>query len=139
MPTARPRTATTVIDVESVIREGGGLVDTATLFYRSELLQSIPRFRAFFSLDYTSQIHGALRGGLLYLDEVMSVYRYRSKGAWSTRTFNDAAKKAAHHQKLIEMLRLLDEDTNGQYHDTIATRTAHLAFELDILLHSYRV
>ena len=71
------------------------------------------------NFDYTIQIHGALRGGVLFLNDTMSVYRLMTNGSWSQRTSADPQKGVAHWQQVITMLSVLDKDTAGKYGESI--------------------
>ena len=66
--------------------------------------------------DYTLQIQGALRGGMLYLPDTMSLYRYRHPGSW-TAAHRDEPRKA-----LARMLDALDAETDGRFRRAIRRR-----------------
>lgn len=119
-----PKDKDTIIPIEEVILGEGGYVYVATnsLFYRSSLLNDIPLFRKKLSLDYTMQIHGALRGGMLYLKDTMSAYRLLSRGSWTERMQNNPAKRNNLFLKKQEMLRVLDEETDHRYSSVIEKR-----------------
>ena len=104
-----------VLSTEKVIDGGGGYVATASLFYRAELLRNLPKFRQFLRLDYTSQIHGSLRGGILYLADCMCVYRVMADGSWTSRMSKDKEKSDKHFNKIQEMLCILNEETEKKY------------------------
>lgn len=108
-----------LIPLEEVITGGGGYVATCSLFYRAEINKAIPAFRKNLGLDYTLQIHGALRGGMLYLHENMAVYRRGVKGSWSARTNSSREKLKQHYKRIDTMLSELDRDTGYQYTDCI--------------------
>lgn len=119
-----------VFSPEEVIRGGGGFVATASLFFRTKLLKEMPPFRAFLMLDYTLQIHGSLRGGLLYLKDIMSVYRYHVPGSWTMTHIKSDEKQTQHFHQKMQMFALLDEDTNGKYktaveHCKLQTEMSH--------------
>ncbi len=125
----RPKTETAILPIEDIILGGGGYVDTASLFYRTEIIKNPPNFRKFMYLDYTLQMTGALRGGMLYLDEKMSVYRSMTAGSWTVRMFADKEKFVKHKSKLIEMLRIMNEDTHGKYEPIINKRIKFIQVE----------
>lgn len=108
-----------ILTADEVIRGGGGYFATNSLFFRKSLQENIPFFRQFMNFDYTIQIHGALRGGVLFLNDNMSVYRLMTNGSWSQRTSADPKKGAAHWQEIITMLSILDKDTVGKYSESI--------------------
>ena len=110
-----PVNETTTLAVERVIFGGGMYIATNSLFYRKELYDNIPPFRKLYSLDYTLQIHGALRGGMLYLNDCMSVYRVQAKGSWTNHMRLNVGAHIAHYNKVQEMLIQLNIDTKNQY------------------------
>ena len=63
----KPSDKDCILTMEQVILGGGGYVVTNSLMYRRELIYNEPEFRKFLKLDYTLQMYGALRGGMLYL------------------------------------------------------------------------
>ena len=79
-----PGSRTRILPVEKVIFGGGGYVATSSLLCRREqYLQDTPMRRILF-YDYTLQIQGSLRGGMLYLSDCMSVYRRGVAGSWTS-------------------------------------------------------
>lgn len=113
---------TCVLTPQQVIAGGGGFVCTASLMYRSTMIETYLRVMA---LDYTWQIYGSLRGGMLYLAEPMCVYRVAVSGSWSARTRKDTALRDHYAQRVEEMLRQLDEETQGKYADVIEGRITY--------------
>lgn len=80
-----PQKESGVISVSRVIAGGGGFVGTNSLFYRKKVFDSELPFRKLLEIDYTLQVQGALRGGMLYLNDCMADYRFMSVGSWSVR------------------------------------------------------
>ena len=105
----------TVISAKDVIKIGGQGLATASLFYRAEMNKNVPEFRRIQNMDYTIQIQGALRGGVLYLPDMMCVYRSCVDSSWTDRMRKNPEKKIVHKKKRIVMLRQLNKDTNGEY------------------------
>ena len=128
-----PSDVNCVFSVEEVILGGGGFVASASLFFRSEFYSALYEFRRFFRLDFTLQIQGSLRGGMLYLNDNMSVYRYMSVSSWSLDMQRNKEKRIAHNNKIQRMLEILNEETGFKYDSTIKTKilknelTSHLA------------
>ena len=123
-----PRTENAVIPVEDVIWGNGGFVATNSIFYRAYLEKNHPPFRRLSNLDYTMQIYGSLRGGMLYLNECMSVYRYLAAGSWTISTQNNPEKIKAHRNEIIRMMTQLDVDTNGKYSKIINWTMLNIEF-----------
>ena len=124
-----PRKEEAVIPVEEVIMGEGGFVATNSLMYRAELNRDIPEFRRHFDFDYALQIHGSLRGGMLFLPDRMAVYRYMSVGSWTSKR----AKSSEFRKRLLErkqkMLKELDEYTAHAYGKTVSFRMLQNEFE----------
>ena len=110
-----------VFSAEQVIAGGGMFVATSSLLYRASLNDAIPPFRANRRSDYTLQIHGSLRGGMLYLSDNMSVYRHRTPGSWSMGQ-TDLREQRGFYERVSAMLTQLEADTQGAYHDVISAR-----------------
>lgn len=120
----------TIIPVTDVIAGGGGFVATASLFYRAYLLYELPRFRQILRYDYTCQIQGSLRGGLLYLCDITTVYRAMVAGSWTARVALNVEKREKHYAKLRESLLALNEDTEKKYDLVIYKKLREIEFEL---------
>ena len=117
-----PSDRDTVFNTEEVIKGGGLFVATSSLLFRASLNDSIPPFRQNRKTDYTLQIHGALRGGMLYLADNMSVYRFKTPGSWSMQQDHNIGKQRAFVKRVTDMLLQLDQDTQQRYHDAVKTR-----------------
>ncbi len=115
-----PGGRTRVIPTEKVILRGGDFVATGSLLCRSEVyLLDTPMRRELF-LDYTLQIQGSLRGGMLYLSECMSVYRRGLPESWTGiyRWSNDTSL----YDRTERMLDALDEWTGGRFRAAVQGR-----------------
>lgn len=108
-----------VIPVERVIKGGGDFVATCTLMVRSAVVRDIPRFRDSYPFDYTTQIHGALRGGMVYLSEPVGTYRIFGEGSWTANYYSNINLRKETYARIRNMLKILDEDTEGKYSDVI--------------------
>lgn len=108
-----------ILSPEQVIYGGGGYLGTNSLFFRKEVLWPTPSLRKILSLDYTTQILGSLRGGIYYIPKTMSVYRLFAKNSWSVSVRNNVQKAIDSYNRINDMLRFLDTDTEGIYHKVI--------------------
>lgn len=115
----RPSNKTGIIQIENVIEGGGEFVGTNSIMFRTEILHSNHMFSQVLSLDYVTQINISLRGGLLYIDECMSVYRVMAEGSWTSRMQNNPKALDDVSKKIIKMLEVLDQETQFQYHEVI--------------------
>lgn len=109
-----------VIPAGEVIVAGGNAFATASLLCRREAYLLQTPMREIRPDDYVLQIQGALRGGLLYLDDCMSVYRTGEPGSWTS----DHGRWLADGERdnLKRMLDELDTYTDGRYHREIEFR-----------------
>ncbi len=137
----------TIIPVEQVILEGGNsYIPTASILYRKSMRENVPEFRKKLSIDYTLQINGALRGGILYIGEFMSAYRIGVSGSWNDRMAKNPEKAKKHYEIKHEMLKILDKETENRYAAAISemllrTETAVIVIEKrykDLLKEPYK-
>lgn len=119
----------TIIPVEDVIMGEGGFVATNSIVYRSSLNSIIPSFRKILRLDYSLQIQGSLRGGMLFLKDNMSVYRYMVPNSWTANRTVSMERKKDLYERKQKMLKQLDIDTNKKYHEVIYKRITKNEFE----------
>ena len=123
---------------DEVIRGGGGFVATGSLMYRKEVRENALPFFYLLNLDYAIQIAGSLRGGMLYLPEPMSVFRAETVGSWTVRMSRDITARKKHNKKVCAMLRQLDKDTEGAYHEAILEAIKDLEFEILVQGRDYK-
>lgn len=123
-----PKQDNIILPLEQVILGGGGILSTNSLVFRRDLINKNYRFRNFYSIDYSLQIMGAIRGGILYFGRTMSVYNYMTEGSWTSRISSDNDKHINHVTKTIEMLRILNEETMNAYSTPINERIKQLEF-----------
>lgn len=123
-----PASENTLYAPGEVIRKGGGFVATCSLMYRRSVRETqIPFFRLM-NLDYTLQIAGSLRGGMLYLGDCTCVYREATAGSWTNRMRQNTDARRLFNTRLFRALRQLDEDTSGKYHNDIEYAVRELEF-----------
>lgn len=134
-----PSSEETLLSAEQVIAGGGGYFATNSLFYRAELQQTQYPFRKVLPFDYSLQILGSLRGGIWFLPDNMSVYRYLSSAtSWTSKMKTDSAKRAVHLNRVVKMLSQLDVDTDRRYHEVIQERVDKLSLKALLLEGKYR-
>ena len=112
----KPIEQTGVIPVKEVIRGGGEFVSTNSLMIRNECIKNEPSFRQVLGIDYTIQVHGSLRGGMLFVVDNMSVYRAHVHGSWIDRMRHNKKGRIDHCKTNIRMYQCMDRDTEGKYH-----------------------
>ncbi|PLX83459.1 MAG: hypothetical protein C0616_00330, partial [Desulfuromonas sp.] len=73
-----------IISIEDVIAGGGGFCPTASLLFRTKVVADIPDWVFYAPVgDFYMQVMGSMRGGALYLDREMSVYRTGLATSWT--------------------------------------------------------
>lgn len=133
-----PATRDTLFSLEDVILGGGGFVATASLMYRTSIRENPLPFFTELRLDYTTQIAGSIRGGMLYLCKDTCVYRLATVGSWTNRMSNDSAKQIAHTDRVKKMLMQLNIDTSGKYQDVIIKKIKKNQFSVYLMQHDYK-
>lgn len=125
-----------VLTPKEVILGGGGYLATNSLLFRKSMLDDVPKFIDFYLFDYSLQIWGSLRGGILFLPDHMSVYRYSVPGSWTTRMSSDRNMRENHIHRVNKMLQILDYETEGKYSSCIAKHIAENC--IDVLVSQNR-
>ena len=118
----RPQKGNGILSMEDTILGGGMYLVTNSLFCRKSMGDNPMRFEMIRALDYATQIRGALRGGIYYIDEKMAAYRRFAKGSWTSVLVDKPEESALQCEQEKEILRTLDEETKGKYHGVITER-----------------
>lgn len=121
-----------VLSVEEVIKGGGGYVVTASLFLRKDLEFDSYQFQKLYCIDYFRQIHGALRGGMYYINDGMAAYRWMSDGSWTSKVEMHPEQRVESLKKTILGLETLNKETDYRYNSVI--REAILDRKFNILV-----
>lgn len=127
-----------IFPTEDVILGDGGFVATASLMYRTNIRKNPLPFFNVLSLDYTIQIAGSIRGGMLFLADYTCVYRMFTEGSWTSRVAHNPERSIANRKQIKNMLLQLDLDTSGKYHDVIMKKTKMYQFTINYLEHNYK-
>ena len=115
-----PRRRNCVIPAEDVIIGGGGFVATGSLLVRASRYKEVPPFREVLFNDYSLQIWGSIRGGMVYLKNFMSVYRQGLPGSWSSKHHGKA--HIEYRVLMRNMLRAFDSYTQGRFSKAVERR-----------------
>ncbi|MBR6421328.1 glycosyltransferase [bacterium] len=115
----RPKKNDMILRTDEVITGGGDYLATNSLFFRKSLLDNTPEYVKVSALDYMLQIYGSCRGGIYYLDEVMSVYRVNVKNSWTTVMRANTDKKISFKKKLIGYFKLFNRETGYKYKTSV--------------------
>lgn len=117
-----PKNEDMIITPEDVILGGGGYVATNSLMYRRIIDFNRPEFRNYLMYDYTLQILGSLRGGMLYLNDTTAAYRSMAKNSWTSKMNQDKEAAMNWTNRVNRMLEKLNEETEGVYINVIKER-----------------
>ena len=118
----RPKKQDGILSMEEVIAGGGNYVASAGLFFRRSMFEHMMDFEKIRSLDYSHQMKGALRGGIVYIDKTMAVYRRYSVGSVTQNITSKSNVMNMQCEQEKAILRKLDEETHGKYHRVIEDR-----------------
>lgn len=120
-----PNNGKKIFTPKEVIHGGGGMFATNSILYRKSMRKKMPLFVQFFEFDYSLQIWGSLRGGLLYIPEIMSAYRMMSDNSWSLRMKKNPNAYIKHLKRVEQMESVLVDEINDRYrNDAIAELTS---------------
>lgn len=119
-----------ILPMEQVIVSGGNFIATNSLFYRRTLEEHPARFAKLCAYDYALQMHGAMRGGILFLHDTMSAYRRGAEQSWTLYMEENQKVMLQHLKRMTELLDMVNEDTSYQYSQSVAH--AKLKYEFQI-------
>lgn len=126
-----------ILGVEEVIYGEGGFLPTASLFFRKNISMNPMNFQKIWDIDYSLQIRGALRGGIVFVPETMALYRWQTEGSWTSRNSNLEVQVALYDKKKT-MLIELNKETSGRYQEIINKRLKKNEFNKLILMGNYK-
>lgn len=133
----KPKNEDCVIPFNDVILGGGGFVATNSLMWRSEVILKSTPMTDILYMDIVWQLQGSIRGGMLYLDDVMSAYRIAVKNSWTQRIVKSPEKFLVHTKIVNNMFRALDEYTEYKYSDAINKKILRNEFHILCVTHDY--
>ena len=109
-----------LFSASDVVRGGGGFCPTASLIFEKEAVENLPEWfdKTPFS-DYFLQIFGSLKGGALYIDRPMSVYRRNAAGSWSISEMLAIGTREKQSEKMIAALNDMDRYFEKKFHSEI--------------------
>ncbi len=96
----------------------GDFAETASMMFTASLIKSLPDwFNTAIPGDYVSEIMGSVRGGSLYINRIMAVYRTGLAGGW---TDNELRKSTAERRETLinvsNQLVFLDNYLDRKFH-----------------------
>lgn len=123
-----PCSENAILLLPQVIRGGGGFVATNSLFVRASMFRDQPDLIKKCGLDYALQMYGSVRGGMLYLADKMSTYRYMVDGSWSDRVEKDTIYKDEQLNVVLGILLDVDDYTDHKYKKDIDMAISMMKF-----------
>lgn len=112
-----------IISSPEVILGGGGFMPTASILYRKSVNEHIQSFYEVCPTppvsDIIYQFLGSMRGGALYLSDIMSIYRTDFPGSWSAEINSNSDARKKFITPLINLYELLDQFSKGLFHKEI--------------------
>lgn len=117
---------------KEIILGGGGFCPTASLVLEKEVASNLPEWyqRAPFT-DYYQQILGSVKGGALYIDRTMSIYRRNTVGSWSMRML-DIEKRERQFENMVETLDEMDSYFDEKFHLEIAHEKSKQYYDMAV-------
>ena len=110
-----------IVPVEQIIMKTHGLIPTAAVMFRKNILTELKAFRNSQSYLAVGDIYlfffGARRGGALFINEVMSVYRAHVPGSWTQKNKANYKRRMQNIQVRVRSYHELDKATNQRYGD----------------------
>ena len=89
---------------------------TASYFIRKEIFDRLPEWFYIAPVgDLFIEIFCGMQGEILFLSDVMSVYRINSKGSWSNSMEKDKQTYISFHEKMILSLRMIKSKIPNEY------------------------
>ena len=115
---AKHANGNTIFPVEKSIMGHGDFAETASMMFTGSLISSLPKwFDTALPGDYVSEVMGAVRGGSLYIDRIMSVYRSGLEEGWTEGELKKSTEERREFLTNIDhQLNFLDEYLGKKYH-----------------------
>lgn len=109
----------TVFSVKRSILGHGDFAETAAMMFTSSLISSLPDwFDTALPGDFVSEVIGAERGGSLFINRVMSVYRSGHEDGWTANEFKKSTEERSESLSNInDQLEFLDNYLDNKYNE----------------------
>lgn len=125
-----------IVPTEDIVFGGGLWLHTVTYFFRNGLLDVYPDCcKRCHVGDYPLILWASLNGGVYFLSDVTSVYRFQNKGSWTGRRAQlEIDEQIRGWQSEVNMLKGLNCWSNGFYSEAFNRRIGNYIFD-EILNH----
>ena len=120
-----------IFPVKHSIHGHGDFAETASMMFTNSLISSLPSwFDTALPGDFASEVMGAERGGSLYIDRIMSVYRAGLEDGWTEGELKKSTQQRRDSLTNIEnQLKFLDEYLDKKYHQEFSNVIHHDRFD----------
>ena len=120
------------INLEDVSMRGSAAYHTSSLMYRSIYSKEQPLFLTMIKNvgDYPLSIYLALSGKIMFLGEVMSVYRYDTESSWTISTNKNNNSIQNIYRDGIEMLKSADQYSEFKQHKIFCKAIGYQEYQL---------
>ncbi len=110
------------LTMEEIIKHRGSVFPFHSFMFRNEPILMPEFFKHFKVGDVTRLMYFSLKGHIVYIPDVMSVYRVGVDLSWTHRVRMNTQKLIHHYQSEYEFFKEFNQYTNFQY-DTIMNET----------------
>lgn len=113
---------TCIVNSRNIVIGGGAYCPTCSLMFRKEVFYDDISWMYTFPVgDYFMQMYASLKGSVLYIDEIMGVYRKGVPDSWTARTASTEAK-FRHTINMLKSMKVFNRKTNFRYHKDLKQR-----------------
>ena len=125
---------TRIFSASEVIKGGGEFCPTASLIITKKAFTKLPQcFKEGPVGDYFIQIIGSLRGGALYINKTMSLYRIHTECSWNS-TLNQLGKKIKFFESYSNAILKFDVFLKGRYSKEMQTEICKHYKDISLLM-----
>lgn len=123
-----------IVDTNDVLKKMVPIFHTTSIFYKRDVIFKNEKMMHMpcMSWDYSRLIYLAVSGSIYYINDVMSVYRTLTPGAWTMRTRDKKNRKINldFPKNMVKALSEIDEMSEHRFHKLI---------DKNILIFEYQV
>lgn len=116
---------------DTILSITGQFSPTASYILRREIIENLPEW--FFETapvgDFFLEMYGAKRGGALYIDKPMSIYRVKAVNSWSSSMKRGSVNRLRQSQDMLASLQLLKNDF-PDYSEAFKTKEAACLYQM---------
>ncbi|WP_165157714.1 glycosyltransferase [Parabacteroides sp. ZJ-118] len=125
-------------DIEKIILNGGDIINTCSIMYRTEVYSELPDIIGKFHVgDYPLQVLLSHKYKVRIFKDNMCVYRIFSKGSWTSNyssNIYNSEKISVLIAKNVKMYETLDRYTDYSYHNLFQQKILTMSYNLCLSL-----